>query len=280
MHRLRKNRDGTTKYVVVSHIRDKSIAQIKPKLKQLIHEIEYPKSTGREVYRAIGRYNAYVSGLHNYYRFATKVCDDLSPFALSVHKSLKARLRERVKTAKQVRKYMIPCTMPLYIRVKYGKSMQMRYVEGHALIPIGYIRHSPPKSMNRAVNSYTVEGRCAIHKSLDRIDISILHDLMSNPLLSESIEFNDNRLSLYSAQQGKCAVSGVALTLDNIRCIRKVPKYMHGTDEYKNLILVSDTIAKLVEIRDTEKLDACVKTLNLTDKQFKKLTELRKFANC
>ena len=37
---------------------------------------------------------------------------------------------------------------------------------------------------------------------------------------------------------------------------------------------------KLIDIRDTEKLDAWVKTLKLTDKQYKKLTELRKLANC
>ena len=69
-------------------------------------------------------------------------------------------------------------------------------------------------------------------------------------------------------------------TLENIRCLRKVPQYKHGTDEYKNLILVTDTIAKLIDIRDTEKLEARVKTLKLTDKQYKKLTELRKLANC
>ena len=134
--------------------------------------------------------------------------------------------------------------------------------------------------MNRAINSYTSEGRTAIHKCLDRIDISVLHDIMRNSLLCESVEFNDNRLSLYSAQQGKCAISGEKLTLENIRCLRKVPQYKHGTDEYKNLILVTDTIAKLIDIRDTEKLEARVKTLKLTDKQYKKLTELRKLANC
>ena len=103
---------------------------------------------------------------------------------------------------------------------------------------------------------------------------------MRNSLLCESVEFNDNRLSLYSAQQGKCAISGEKFTLENIRCLRKVPQYKHGTDEYKNLILVTDTIAKLIDIRDTEKLEARVKTLKLTDKQYKKLTELRKLANC
>jgi len=39
-------------------------------------------------------------GIHDYYQLATKVCDDLAPFALSVHKSLRARLKKRVKTEK------------------------------------------------------------------------------------------------------------------------------------------------------------------------------------
>lgn len=99
-----KRSNGHTKYVVESHIREKSIAKIKPNLKRLIYDIEFPSQGKRTEYQAICRYNVYVMGIHDYYQLATKVCDDLTPFALSVHKSLRARLKERVKTAKQVRK--------------------------------------------------------------------------------------------------------------------------------------------------------------------------------
>ena len=138
----------------------------------------------RTEYQAICRYNSYVMGIHNYYRLATMICDDLTPFALSVHKSLKARLRKRVKTAKQVRKRKIPYNIPKVIRELYGESKQLRFVSGHPIVPIGYIRHKPPKSMNRKINSYTSEGRAAIHKNLGKIDMTVLHYLMRNPVLS------------------------------------------------------------------------------------------------
>ncbi|KAI4446065.1 hypothetical protein C823_000582 [Eubacterium plexicaudatum ASF492] len=67
--------------------------------------------------------------------------------------------------------------------------------------------------MNRKINSYTPEGRAEIHKNLDRIDMTVLHYLMRNPVLYRTIEYNDNRLSLYSAQMGKCAVSGKVLSV-------------------------------------------------------------------
>lgn len=47
-----------------------------------------------------------------------------------------------------------------------------------------------------------------MHKSLEKVNLSILHYLMEHPVPSESIEYNDNRLALYCAQQGKCAVTG------------------------------------------------------------------------
>ena len=42
-----------------------------------------------------------------------------------------------------------------------------------------------------------------IHKQLETVDMEILHYLMRNPIWNASIEYNDNRLSLYSAQMGK-----------------------------------------------------------------------------
>ena len=46
-----------------------------------------------------------------------------------------------------------------------------------------------------------------IHNSLEKIDINIVHSIMRNPVKGKSVEYNDNRISLYVAQNGKCAVS-------------------------------------------------------------------------
>ena len=48
----------------------------------------------------------------------------------------------------------------------------------------------------------------------------------------------DNRVSLYAAQYGKCAVTGKVLWIDEIHCHHKKPISQGGTDEYKNLILL------------------------------------------
>ena len=270
-----KRSNGHTKYVVESHIREKSIAKIKPNLKRLIYDIEFPSQGKRTEYQAICRYNVYVMGIHDYYQLATKVCDDLTPFALSVHKSLRARLKERVKTAKQVRKKKIPCEVPKVIRERYGKSKQLRYVAGHAVVPIGYIRHKPPKSMNRKINSYTPEGRAEIHKNLDRIDITVLHYLMRNPVLYRTIEYNDNRLSLYSAQMGKCAVSGKVLSIGDIHCHHKVPRYLGGKDNYQNLVLVCEDVHHLIHATNPDTIRKYMEILNLDQKQKEKLNKLR-----
>ena len=275
-----KRANGEPRYVVVSHIREKSLEKIKTNLKRQIYEMQHSFEGKQTQYQAICRYNSFVLGIHEYYALATKVCDDLTPFALSVHKSLKARFRKKVKTAIQVRKRKLPCDMPRYIAEKYGKSRQLRFIEGHAVVPIGYIHHRPPKSMNRQVNSYTEEGRTLIHKRLEGINMDMLHHLMRNPMLSQTIEFNDNRLSLYSAQKGKCAVSGVELTPDNICCHHKIPKHCGGEDKYQNLVLVTDTVHRLIHDANSARVEADSKALHLDEKQLVRLEKLRKLAIC
>lgn len=161
------------------------------------------------------------------------------------------------------------------IRDKYGKSDQMRYVNDLALAPIGYVRHSHPIQKAYGANSYTKNGRELVHKKLEGIDMAVLHDLMRNPIEGESIEFNDNRLSLYSAQKGKCAVTGNQMDADDVVCIRKTPKEQGGTDKYSNLLLVCRNIQKLLYIKNPDTFIAEMEKLNLDLKRTEKLLKLR-----
>jgi len=114
---------------------------------------------------------------------ATKVCYDLHELAFSTHKSLKARLKKRLKTVTQVKEKNLKVEIPDYIKERYGKSKQLRFVRGYALAPIGYVQHKCARMKNRTINSYTPSGRAAIHKSLGRnIDKNIMHYLMRNPI--------------------------------------------------------------------------------------------------
>ncbi len=67
---------------------------------------------------------------------------------------------------------------------------------------------------NQTVTNYTPEGRAIIHKRLGYIDTDILKYLTYHPAINKSVEFNDNRLSLYSAQMGACPLTGFPLNID------------------------------------------------------------------
>ena len=267
-------------YVVESHIKEKSIEKISECMKRLIHDIEFPGPGKRAEHAAVARFNAYVFSAHNYYDMATMVCHDLHPLAFSVHKNLKARLRKRLKTAKQARKKKLRYPIPDFIKERYGDSDQLRFVRGYALIPIGYVKHRNPMMKRRVINSYTTEGREAIHKKLGRnIDTNIMHYLMRNPIPYRSAAYNDNRISLYCAQFGKCAITGEKLEIGNIHCHHKLPKHLGGSDEYKNLVIVSESVHRLIHATNPEIIRKYLQKLNLDAKQLRKLNKLRSLAN-
>ena len=217
----------------------------------------------------------FVLGVHDYYSMATKVSKDFRGLAFSVQKSQKARLQQRLKTAAEVEKNRIPCHIANVIKERYGKSKQLRYVRGIALAPIGYVKHRHPIQRKRGVNSYTAEGRAIIHKQLETVDMEILHYLMRNPIWNASIEYNDNRLSLYSAQMGKCAITGAKLMIGDIFCHHKVPRCNGGTDAYQNLILLCGNAHRLIHATDSDTITRLTDSLNLTPKQKTKVDKLR-----
>lgn len=270
---------NSSKYVVESHIREKSLDKIKSDMKRLIHDIEFPGHGKRAEHAAVTRFNSYVIGVHNYYSMATFICHDFHELAFSVHKSLNARLKKRLKTAKEVKKRKLGYVIPDYIKERYGNSEQLKFVRGYALAPIGYVKHRNPMLKRRITNSYTPEGREAVHKMLGKsIDTGIMHYLMRNPIPYRTAAYNDNRISLYCAQYGKCAVTGRKLEIKEIHCHHKLPKYLGGTDEYKNLVIISEDVHRLIHATSPETIRKYLEKLKLDPKQLKKLEKLRSLA--
>lgn len=270
-----KYKNGKPKYVVKSHVKEKAIIKIKAKLEKLIHDMQYTNQEELYVYETISKYNSFIMGTHNYYSLATMVSKDMRPLAFSVQKSLKARFRRRIKTAKTVRKNKIPVKIPRIIEEMYGDSQQLRFIRGYAVAPIGYAQFKKPMHRKRIINSYTPEGRAEIHKKLEKVDMATLHYLMRNPVDNRSVEYNDNRLSLYSAQKGKCAVSGVLMKIGDIHCHHKTPKQLGGTDKYENLVLVCKNVHRLIHATNSETIDKYTGILKLSEKQMKTLQKFR-----
>lgn len=261
--------NGEAKYAVESHMSDKAIKRVKGQAREMVKRIQFPANANEE-YKAVGAYNAYVSGVHNYYRYATHISKDARKIAFGITRTMKNRLRERLQ--------MQGDSIPPYIAERYGKSRQIRYVNGQALIPIGYVQTKAPLFKRREANQYTVEGRKIIHKSLETVNMNILHFLMRNPVQYASVELNTNRLALYCAQQGCCAVTKQPLEIGNIHCHHKTPRKQGGNDRYSNLVLVSEEVHILIHATDREVIARYSQLLKLNAKQQAKLNTLRKTA--
>lgn len=261
--------NGTAKYAVESHMSDKAVKKVKRQTREMVKRIQSPANVNEE-YKAIGAYNAYVSGVHNYYRCATHISKDIRKIAFGITRTMQNRLRERLQKQGN--------PLPAYIAERYGRSKQIRYVSGQAVIPIGYIQAKAPLYKRREVNQYTEQGRRSIHKNLESVNMSILHYLMRNPVQFASVELNNNRLALYCAQHGCCAVTKQPLEIGDIHCHHKLPREKGGNDQYGNLVLVTETIHILIHATDSEVIARLVQTLRLNVRQRAKLNTLRKTA--
>ena len=264
-----KTKQGKPKYVVEAHIKDKKLAKIKAYSKEIIGKIRQTYNAGME-YRLVQMYNSYLIGVHNYYSIATHVNLDFQKIAYDVKKSLYNRLKHRITKKGTITNG--------YIRKQYGKSREVRFIGGQAIVPIAYVQHRVPMDKKRSINKYTPQGREEIHKNLECVDFEILHYLMNNPCGTESVEYNDNRIALYVAQKGRCAVTRVKLQITEIDCHHKIPREYGRNDEYSNLIIVSDKVHILIHSSNERTLKKCLDLVKPDNKQLAKINKLREMA--
>ncbi len=270
VHRKGKRHEQKVKYTIHSRVSDKAIKRIKDTTSRIIKRIEFPKDEKKEVY-AIDFYNSFVMGVHNYYCLATCVNKDFDKIAFHVRKRLRNRLKSRL-SRKGVIQYK-------YIEEEYGKSKEIRFIHGKAIIPLGYVQHQNPMWKNGKVNKYTPEGRKEIHNQLQKVNLNILHYLMRNPNENQSVEYNDNRLSLYCAKQGKCAITKTILEKDNIHCHHIIPRKDGGGDNYQNLLLIDKRVHILLHATKAETIEKYLGILNLSKAQLNKLNTYRATLN-
>ncbi len=265
--RIKVHKGTGNKYVVISHIAPKALDRIKDTAKEKVKAIQH-SSDEIEEYKVINDYNSFIMGIHNYYRMATAASPDIQQLAFEIKIAIKNRLQERVQRRKDQ-------NIPTYAK-RYAKSKEIRFIGKNILLPIGYIQHHPPIHKKKSVNKYTADGRTEIHKNLESVDMTILHILMRNPNMNATVEYNDNRISLYVAQKGKCSVTKERLSLEDIHCHHKLPKSLGGGDDYANLIILHERIHRLVHATQEETISAIMQTVQLDKRQLDKLNKLRK----
>ena len=260
-----KVRKKGKKYVVRSHMSEKAYKKAHEKLSEEVKKLAHsPDDTAQ--FMQLHNYNAVVAGLHEYYCVATEISEDFGKLAFSINKQLRNRLKGEISRKGTLRNG--------FIKEKYGKSRQMRFLHERPLVPVGYVQPKNAQHKRKSVNKYTPEGRTLIHKNLE-IDTMTMLWLIRNPVRGRSIEYADNRISLYAAQYGKCAVTGQLMNAHDIHCHHKVPVSVGGTDEYANLVLVLKNVHVLIHASSETTIKRYLSELKLDKSQLEKLNKLR-----
>jgi len=263
------------KQVVKSHIADKNLAHKRQNLVEQAKRIARPrKSYGEQ--GEIRLFNSMVAGMQNYYRIAT----DISIDCRVLNRAVMTIFTNRLKSNRGNRLVRSGRKLTDFEKERYGKSYMLRYVAGteEPIYPIGYVQCKNPMLKRRNICCYTAEGRKELHDNL-RVNTSLMLSLMRQPMYGRSTEYADNRISLFSAQWGKCAVSGREFrSTAEIHCHHKTPRNNDGNDKYDNLVLVSETIHRLIHATQAQTIQKYLSELNLNKEQIKKLNEFREKA--
>lgn len=248
--------------VIKSRMSEKSIEKVKRNIKE---KIKILKEENTSI--SANKYNATILGVHNYYKVATHVNRDFNRINHQLSKNL---YNQTKNTRTKISKY--PSSFIKYYGSYNGKFIA---IQGIPLFPIYGITTKTIYNFKQETCNYTVRGRELIHQSLKKIGEKQLKYLMENPQINESIEFNDNRISLYVGQNGLCAITKEYLNVDEMDCHHKIPKSKGGTDEYSNLVLVTRRIHKLIHATENTTINKLLQSVKIDNSGIKKLNKLR-----
>ena len=267
---LKLERKGKNRYVMHSHVSDKAINRMRIELKEQIKEIKKSPNSMNTI-RAIGNYNSKVIGMHGYYRIATHVNKDFKKVHYSVLLTMRNRLS--IDGLTKMGKY----TGKDKGILNYVQSKNIRYLAGRPIIPVSFVQHRNPMYLKVKINKYTPEGRELIHRNQSAVSEIALRWIRSHPVVSDraTVEFNDNRISLFIAQLGKCSVTGEELNVLDMHCHHKIPYHLSKDDKYSNLIIVKPEVHILIHATKGDTIQRYMTLLNLNDEQVKRLNKLR-----
>lgn len=263
-----KLRKKSNKWVLKSDLTDKAIKKCKESIRTEIRRI------GKEPNQwSVMRFNAAILGFHNYYKIATNVYIDFERIAFDVRKTLLCRTKNNRSNnglkSQAFKKY-------------YGEFRGRIFsVARLSLYPINGVKTSPPMCFSQDICNYTVRGRAKIHELQKAINPLTLQSIMKNPIIGKSVEYNDNRISLYVAQRGKCAICKEPLMINEMETHHVIPISEGGKDNCNNLVLVTADVHKLIHATNTDIIEKYLLKLEQYKLNFERLNKLRvSVGNC
>ena len=248
------------KFVAKTNMSEKAKKKAVSKLREQIKHVE---NSPQEV----SKLNAMIVGIQNYYRYATHITVDFSKIGFSVRKTLYNRTKA-ILSQKGTKSNIFKKLYPKFT----GKVI---FIHGINVFPIDHIKTKYPTNFSQDICPYTVLGRQKVHGQLKGYNQAIIYHLMYNPLPDQSMEYNDNRISLYVGQFGQCGVTKVPLEIVDMEAHHKIPRSQGGSDEYKNLIFIRRDVHKLIHATEESTIKKYLLKLDLDRNTLDKINELR-----
>ena len=258
---------GRTKhgYVAKTDMNQKALKKAKTNLKLKVKDIAR-HTTGFN----ISRYNLTVIGMQNYYCIATNVYNNLTEVSYALLPTIRIRLRNIAKSVP-----FESTSSEFQSRTKgIRPKTKIVMIADNPLLPIQGVQHKNPMNFSQDICNFTKQGRNKVHDDVVVVTKEEIRELLENEKPADSVEFNDNRISAYIAQQGNCYVMNRRGTPSTLICIHKSDKG-DNLDRYSNLAFVEIPIAKAILTESADEAKSLLKGYVLNSQQKKKLNRIR-----
>ena len=259
-------RKGKTRfgYVARSNMSKKAKANAFHKIKEAIKVVKK-----KPCIQTVWNFNTVVMGIQNYYSVATNITINLNELNAHLRKTLYNQLKN-IRTEASFQ----DMTKTLQKRYK-GYKARLFKIQQMVFVPIHAQKWKTTLCFSQTTCNFTTEGRAKIHNNLKAIDKTMLTYIMRNYIPNRSIEYNDNRISKFIAQYGKCAILGEELGINEWHCHHINPYSLFKDDSYSNLIVVHKAIHQLIHLKDNVKIETLLQSLRINNKQKEKVNKLR-----
>ena len=258
---------GKTKhgYVAKTDMNQKALKKAKTNLKLKVKDIVRHTTTFQ-----IARYNLAVMGMQNYYCAATNIYNNLTEVSYALLPTTRVRFKKIAK--------LIPfeTTSQDFQMKTTGIRPQTKIImiADTPLLPINGVKHKNPLNFSQDICNFTEHGRSKIHEEIALVTKGEIQILLKHKDTTKSVEFNDNRISVFIAQQGNCYITNRRYSPTNMVCIYKNITET-DRDKYQNLVFVEIPISKAILTESVQQAKMWLMNYGLSSQQKKKLNKIR-----
>ena len=256
---------GKTKhgYVAKTDMNQKALKKAKTNLKLKVKDIVRHTTTFQ-----IARYNLAVMGMQNYYCVATNIYNNLTEVSYALLPTTRVRFKKIAK--------LIPfeTTSQDFQMKTTGIRPQTKIImiADTPLLPINGVKHKNPLNFSQDICNFTEHGRSRIHEEIALVTKGEIRILLEYKDPTKSVEFNDNRIAVFIAQQGNCYITNRRHSPTDMVCIYKNITET-DRDKYQNLVFVEIPISKAILTESVQQAKMWLMNYGLSSQQKKKLNK-------